>query len=388
MNILKLIQDQLSPQTLNQISVAVGETPEATKSALGTAVPALLGSLVGEAWSSKCGTDLFNQISQAKPPGGWPDSASGLLSAFGGGTSPQPAGPSLVTTLLGLRANSVAGFIANRCGIKTGSAMSILGMAAPLVMGTLGKLISSQGLGASAFGDLLRSQVSHLQGLIPDELANVLGIGKLAGSAADAPSLKAPATDSPWQAARSRLSGELPEHAGIPAGAARTAGILRWVWIPVVILLGGWLILNRNHQAAPAMGGAADQTYSAVQNAGQNTVASLRSLNLTPGGAADRLAKTLASGGSATPVELQGLNFDETGNLTETAQANLREMGSVLQASPRLRITVTAYGKTSDEGLARADAIKTALIARGVSADRVAAKGDSGEGAPVISFSK
>jgi outer membrane protein OmpA-like peptidoglycan-associated protein len=156
----------------------------------------------------------------------------------------------------------------------------------------------------------------------------------------------------------------------------------------VVILLGGWLILNRNRQAAPARGGAADQTYSAVQNAGQNTVASLRSLNLTPGGAADRLAKTLASGGSATPVELQGLNFDETGNLTETAQANLREIGSVLQASPRLRITVTAYGKTSDEGLARADAIKTALVARGVSADRVAAKGDSGEGAPVISFSK
>ena len=40
MNILSLIQSQLSPQAMSQISNTVGESPESTKAALGTAVPA------------------------------------------------------------------------------------------------------------------------------------------------------------------------------------------------------------------------------------------------------------------------------------------------------------------------------------------------------------
>jgi len=61
MNILSLIQDQVTPQTIGQISNAVGESPEATTSALGTAFPALLGSVVGKANASPTGaTEILN----------------------------------------------------------------------------------------------------------------------------------------------------------------------------------------------------------------------------------------------------------------------------------------------------------------------------------------
>src|SRR6185436_5537732 len=144
MNLLSLLQGQLSSQTVGQISNAVGESPEGTKSALSTAFPALLGSLVGKANASPQGaTDIFNMVTQGQRQG-WSDSITNVMSGLTGGPA-QAASHSLLTSLLGSKLGPVADFIASRCGIRTGSATSLLGMAAPLLMGTISKLVSSQG---------------------------------------------------------------------------------------------------------------------------------------------------------------------------------------------------------------------------------------------------
>jgi len=91
----------------------------------------------------------------------------------------QAAGSSILNSLLGSKLGGVSDFIASHCGIKSSSAASILGMAAPLVMGTLGKHAASQGLGAAGLGQLLNSQAEHLKDAIPSGLANTLGIGNL-----------------------------------------------------------------------------------------------------------------------------------------------------------------------------------------------------------------
>src|SRR6185369_5760083 len=149
MNILSLIQNQLSPETIGQISTAVGESPEGTKSALGTAFPALLGSLLGKANSSPSGvTDIFNMLKQGQTQGGWSDAIGNVMGGLSGG-APQAANQSLLSSLLGSKLGPVADFIASRCGIRGSSATSLLGMAAPLLMGTIGKQVSSQGLGAA-----------------------------------------------------------------------------------------------------------------------------------------------------------------------------------------------------------------------------------------------
>src|SRR6185312_8279218 len=88
MNILSLIQSQLSPQAIGQISNTVGESPESTKAALGTAVPAVLGSLIGKANASPDGaTQIFNTLKQ-QDSGGWMNSISSLL---GGGANASQA---------------------------------------------------------------------------------------------------------------------------------------------------------------------------------------------------------------------------------------------------------------------------------------------------------
>src|SRR5262249_32207244 len=138
MNLINMMQSQFSSQTVNQISSTVGETPGATKSALGTAIPALLGSLVGKATASPSGaSEVYNMVKQGQGAGGgWPDSATSLLGSFSGGGA-QAGGSSLLNSLLGSKSNGVTQYISERCGIKSSSAVSLLGMAAPLLMGTI-----------------------------------------------------------------------------------------------------------------------------------------------------------------------------------------------------------------------------------------------------------
>src|SRR5436190_16108243 len=107
MNLLNLIQSQISSQTVNQVSNTIGENPEATKSALGVAFPALLGSLVGKANASPSGaTYIFNMIKQGQSqPGGWAESVSSALTgASAGATS---GGQSLLNSLLGSKLGPV-----------------------------------------------------------------------------------------------------------------------------------------------------------------------------------------------------------------------------------------------------------------------------------------
>ena len=178
MNLLNLMQSQLAPQSVSQISNIVGEGPDQTKSALGTAIPALLGALAGKATSSSMGAnDVFNLIKQNQ--GTLPDAAGSWLNQAASGAA--TSGGSILNSLLGSKLGSVVDFLSGNSGIKSSSASSILGLAAPLIMGFLGKHVASQGLGASGLAQLLGSQAPFLKDAIPSGLANTLGLGKFLG---------------------------------------------------------------------------------------------------------------------------------------------------------------------------------------------------------------
>jgi OmpA-OmpF porin, OOP family len=234
MNILSLIQNQLSSQTIGQISNALGEGQEQTRSALSTAFPALLGSLVGKANASPSGLgEIFNSIKQGQLQGGWTDAIGQAIS----GEPPPIARQSLLSSILGSKLGPVADFIASRCGIRGGSATSLLGMAAPLLMGTLGKQVSSQGLGEAGLGQLLSSQIHYLKDAIPSGLANTLGIGNLlSGTQAPTASVKSAEPASRENSYREPTSREVYSE---PARASGGSGILKWAWVPLLLALAG-----------------------------------------------------------------------------------------------------------------------------------------------------
>lgn len=369
MNILSLIENQLSPQTIGPISNAIGETPEATKSALGTAVPGLLGSLLGKASASPNGiTDIFNMLKQGQSQGAWPESVSDVAGGSGG-KAPSAAQQSLLGSLLGSKLGPVSDFIASHTGVRSGSAMSLLGMAAPLLMGTLSKQVSSQNLGASGFGQMLSSQIPFLKDALPPGLTNTLGINNvLSGNQKIAVPTGEPAN-------------RRPAMAGAPAGG----GILKWAWVPLLLALVIWYAATHTRRA-PGVGGTSETNANISATGHAYGSPDLSSLNLAPGGIADNMAKAISSGDWNKTIDLQGFATDSAGALTDSTKGGIGEIGRVLSAAPAVKIRITGHGATDQAGLNQANSIKSALISTGISEDRISTTGQTGSGFPTINF--
>jgi len=360
MNILNTIKEQLSPEILGQMSKTVGESPEGTQSALQQALPALLGSAAAQASSPGGANGLLEMLKQKAPQGGWSESLSGLLGSAGGGS----AGSSFVSSLLGPKMNLVRDFIAGHSGVRPESATSLMGMGGQILMGILGKQVMARGLGASGLGQLLSSQIPHLQGVIPPEMANTLGIGNFLGMGKQAVS------DATAQAT------PVMEHAR-PSGASA----LRWA-IPLAVLLGA-LILIYQHNRRSNVGGTADESSRAVGSSATNFSA----LGANAQDFTDSMKAAIAKADGA-PVALQGLDFDSSGNPSAEAQTKLSQLGTLINEIPSLQVTITAYGAGVEEATSKANAIKSALVKTGLGAERISTQPEVGQGLPKISFAK
>jgi hypothetical protein len=365
MNILNMIREQISPDTLAQISHSLGESPEGTKAALEHAAPAILGSAAAQASSPAGATGLFNMITQQMPKLG---SIGNLLGSFTGTGAAGSGGPgaSFVSSLLGPKMGMVADFISNKAGIRGGSASSLLGMAGSLVMGALGKQMTTQNLDAGGLGQLLKSQVPHLQGLSPD-LGKMLGLGNIMGGAQK---VAAPA----YEAVRNTA-----------ATATSSAGkSLKWALIPLALLVAGVLVYRNIHAFRTArttdVGGTGEKTWTTTDSGSSAP---------RPANAAyvDQFKNAIARA-DGTPVELQGVGFDGSGALSSDGKTKLSALGRMLNSYPDLKVSITAYGKTEEEAAKNAEAIKSTLTTIGITADRVTAQPQVGDGTPKISFMK
>lgn len=387
MNLLSLIENQLTPHTINPISNALGESPEATKTALGTAAPGILGSLLGKVNASPNGSaDLLNMLKQGNSQGAWSDNLSNIAQGMGGGT-PSPNQQSLLGSLFGSKLGPVSDFISGHAGVRPGSAMSLLGMAAPLVMGTLGKHVASQGLNAGGLSQLLGSQIPFLKSALPPGLTSTLGINNiLSGTQKIAqPAEAAYRQATPVQGAPPRTGG----------------GALKWAGAAALLALIGWLVAshaNRNpvggvsetnlnqtgygtNYGAPATG-----TNQALPPTGHTygNAPDLTSLNLPPGGIGDNLAKAISSGDMNKTIELNGVTTDSNGVLTDSAKDGIAEIHKVMSAAPSVRVQVTGHGATDEDARKQADSIKNALVADGISQDRITTSAQAASGSPTL----
>lgn len=121
-------------------------------------------------------------------------------------------------------------------------------------------------------------------------------------------------------------------------------------------------------------------TTAAPKGTGNLNLPGGRVLAVTPGGVNEQVGGFLA-GTEATPRTFQfdRLNFDTArSEVRAQDQEDLNQMAQILQAYPNARIRVVGYADARGPdpanqqlGLARANAVKAALSAKGVAADRV-----------------
>jgi OmpA-OmpF porin, OOP family len=196
MNLLSILTNTMTGGgTLGAISGLLGESEAATKSGLGAILPTVLGSVISKGSTAQGAGGIMDMLKSGGHDGGLLDNFGSILGGGGSGVSNLlSSGGGIVSSLLGDKVGGVVNLISGLTGLKSGSATSLMSMAAPMVMGLIGKQTASQGLNASGLMSMLGGQSEFVKAAMPAGVSSLLGFGNLGGAADAAKSAMSSAT--------------------------------------------------------------------------------------------------------------------------------------------------------------------------------------------------
>jgi outer membrane protein OmpA-like peptidoglycan-associated protein len=349
-NLVDLARAQLTPEVIQRASSLVGESPASTQRAMEAATPTIFAGLVQEGSSVKGASHLLQMLDETGLSGSMAGLAERREAESGAAESLMASGKELFGRLFGGRAGSVVEATAISSGIKHASMSSLLGLTTPLVLGALGSEVATRHLDAAGLATLLAEQKSSVVRMLPTGAATALG-------------LSAVSTREP---VRARALEVKPT-------------TMRFPWIVLLAvalaLIVGFALRNRGTPrpvAAPVPDIPVAPPVVRVPLVGQGT-------------ASQQLGQFLALPSGELPKRfvLDNLNFDTaTAQLVPGAATTLDSVAAVLKDHPTAQIVLEGHtdnvgDPASNRVLSqnRADAVKAALVARGVAADRISTAG-------------
>ena len=167
--LLDLLNSPMGKQLISGVAGQSGQSEGNTANILSMAMPLLMGAMKKNASTPEGAAGLMSALN-GKHSGGILDNLGGL---FEGGVdqSVMDDGNGILGHLLGGKQSQVENAISEKSGVDSGSIGTILKMAAPLIMGYLGKQtsqnnVSDQGGLNSLLGGMLGGSSEQSQGLI------------------------------------------------------------------------------------------------------------------------------------------------------------------------------------------------------------------------------
>src|SRR5262245_1551676 len=171
-NLVSLIMQFLTPDMIGRIASALGLDRTNTQTAIGAAVPGLLAGLSGVAAQPGGAQKLADTVRQQTGALG---SFANMLGASGQ-SSLIEKGSQILSSLLGGRdQTALASAVGKYAGLGQGASGSLLGMLAPIIMGTIGQQQGTRSLDAGVITRLLSSQKDNIAAALPAGFANLLG---------------------------------------------------------------------------------------------------------------------------------------------------------------------------------------------------------------------
>lgn len=152
--ILDLLNSDLGKQIIGGISQDTNQPADKTASVVTMAMPILLGAMKRNAGNEDGAANLMNALNN-KHDGSILDNLGGL---FGGGVNEdvKQDGLGILGHVLGGSQNNAVQALSQKSGLDTNSVMKILQIAAPILLGYLGKQKQQQNVNSdSGIGDLL-----------------------------------------------------------------------------------------------------------------------------------------------------------------------------------------------------------------------------------------
>lgn len=183
MDLFELLKSQVTESALGALASSLGETPSATRKAvIGGAVPAVVAGLVQNFGHESGAGKLLEILEAGRHDGSLFDNLGGALGAGAQSDTLINLGKGLLGNLLGDKAGPVTDLLANFAGVRRSSAGSLLSIAAPLVLGAIGKLGVSApgGLNVASVSGILTAAKANLASEAPPGLAAALGVADLA----------------------------------------------------------------------------------------------------------------------------------------------------------------------------------------------------------------
>jgi OmpA-OmpF porin, OOP family len=173
-NLFSQLSKEFSGDVVSNIAGSLGEDSSKTQTAVGGALQAIIGGLVNKASTRDGASDLLDLFKRNNFDGTRYTNAASAVSGLDSITRLVEIGSPLLNSIFGTRANTVVDWLSSFAGIRKPSATSMLGLVMPIVLGNIGKLLSSGGWNVSNLMSLLSDQKSYLQSM-PSGLANALG---------------------------------------------------------------------------------------------------------------------------------------------------------------------------------------------------------------------
>jgi OmpA-OmpF porin, OOP family len=416
MNLLALLKDNLTPEMISKAANLVGEDHASTATAMSGILPAVLGSVVGKASTADGASSVMSMVTGGGHDGGMLDNLGSMLSGGSSTDTMLSGGSGILSSLLGDKVGAIASVIGNFAGIKSGSANSLMSMAAPMIMGLIGKQVSSNGLNASGLMSMLAGQKDHIAAAMPaglgDKLGGLLGMGSMFSGASSMMSGMANDASKTVSSATNYASERVDDASG---------GLPKWL-LPLLIgaaVIAGLLYFMKGCNKTPEAVTSTMDSLSTGMSAGMDSMASSASSAVSSAtDAVKKLFKLKLPDGSEIEVPEGSLedqivkfiqddsqkidkskwfNFDrllfDTGKSTLKAesQEQIQKTVAILKAFPKVKIKIGGY--TDNVGNAasnmklssdRATVVMDALMAGGIDKSRLESEG-YGDKNPVAS---
>jgi OmpA-OmpF porin, OOP family len=399
-DLLGLVKDQLTSAAMGKISEFLGESSQNTQSAIGAAMPTILGGLMEKASTTEGAGSLLGMLNKDGHDGSLLGGLGDMLGSSDGISGLLSGGSGIISSIFGDKVGGIVELIANVSGIKKSSSSSLLSMAAPILMGVLGKQVTSQGLGISGLANLLMGQKDAVKAALPagaGSLLNIAGLGDFLGGAKSS--------------SNSSVSNDEETTGG---------GFNFWPWlIAAALALGAWYFLKscKGNDATAVTDSLAVQTEIAGDSLSSMASAVGDSAASTIAAVGDMFSKKLSSGfeikGASTGIENSLISFIEDGSkavdkttwfnfdnmlfdtgkstIKPESQVQITNLVEILKAFPNVSLKIGGYTDNVGDAKSnlklsadRAAAVVAALKAAGIDGKRLESEG-YGQEHPVAS---
>lgn len=387
-SLIDSLTNAVSPELTARLASGLGEPEQNVARGLNGGMASLLMGILSKSSDSSAMQQIFSTITDGANDGRVLDDPAALASGAAD-SSVMLLGRQFLTNVFGARAGAVNDAIAKASGLRIGSVSSLMQIAAPLVLGVLGRRVRDGNLNVDSFTRLLNDERQSIHDAAPPGLAPVLGTEQ-----------RAPRGEQyePRPRAADARAAE-PER-----GYARereTTG-RRWFWpaaaviAALVLLWGVWPRHRTNditvRDTTLSVGGEVAPPLVPTPTAPSATSTSITlpngaTLNLPATSPESRLIVFLNDSArranDTTWFVLDRIQFDNnSARLSSSSEAQIRDLATVIKAYPTAVVRIGAFtdsvGNAAENRRltqARADSARAALIKAGVPSKQITARG-------------